>query len=278
MEIHRISAFSDNGSGGNPAGVAIARSMPTKERMQRIAAEVGYSETVFACQTGNTWRVRYFSPETEVPFCGHATIALGAVLAKHFGNKVFKLQLNDTRITVEGMSSRGQLSGAFQSPKTSIAEPASALVAETLALFGYDRDQLDARLPPMLINAGSDHMALTLNTRKALSDMTYDLFAGKALMLREGWITVILAFSETNQLFHTRNPFASGGVYEDPATGSASAAYAGYLRDMSWPHGNSLAFIQGEDMGCRSRVGVSLSDVPGSSVRVFGEAMWLLQP
>ncbi|MGD1885272.1 MAG: PhzF family phenazine biosynthesis protein [Paracoccaceae bacterium] len=275
MEIHRVSAFSDSGSGGNPAGVAIVRSMPTKERMQRIAADVGYSETVFACQEEDAWRVRYFSPETEVPFCGHATIALGAVLAMQMGNDVFKLQLNDTQITVEGMSSDGQVSGAFQSPKTSIAEPPSELVAETLALFSYERDQLDARLPPMLINAGSDHMALTLNTRQAILDMTYDLSAGKALMLREGWITVILAFAETNQLFHTRNPFASGGVYEDPATGSASAAYAGYLRDMNWPHQNSLEFIQGEDMGCRSRVRVSLSDATGSSVRVFGEAVSL---
>ena len=74
MEIHRISAFSDSGSGGNPVGVAIVRSMPTKECMQSIAADVGYSGTVFACQEEDTWRVRYFSPETEVPFlraCHH---------------------------------------------------------------------------------------------------------------------------------------------------------------------------------------------------------------
>ena len=49
--------------------------------MQRIAAEVGYSETAFAMRDGDRWRVRYFSPEAEVPFCGHATIALGAALA-----------------------------------------------------------------------------------------------------------------------------------------------------------------------------------------------------
>lgn len=178
-------------------------------------------------------------------FCGHATIALGALLAKQMGKAVFKLQLNGTQITVEGISLGGQVSGAFQSPKTSIAEPSSALVAETLAFFDYESDQLDPRLPPMLINAGSDHMALTLNSRQALSGMTYDLSEGRALMLREGWITVILAFAETNQLFHTRNPFASGGVYEDPATGSASAAYAGYLRDMNWPHQFSSRFRRG---------------------------------
>ncbi|WP_242630999.1 PhzF family phenazine biosynthesis protein, partial [Klebsiella quasipneumoniae] len=44
---------------------------------------------------------------------------------------------------------------------------------------------------------------------------------------------------EGEQIFHTRNPFAYGGVYEDPATGAASAAFAGYLRDINWPHGGS---------------------------------------
>lgn len=275
MELHRVSAFSDNGSGGNPAGVAVVQSMPTEQQMQSIAAKVGYSETVFACQQNDIWRVRYFSPEVEIPFCGHATIALGAVLAKQVGNGVFGLKLNDTQITVQGAFENGRASGALQSPSTFIAKPSSALVAETLALFGYQQSQLDERLPPMLINAGSDHLALTLNSRQALSDMKYDIHEGKVLMLREGWITVILAFSETPQLFHSRNPFASGGVYEDPATGSASAAYAGFLRDMNWQHQNSLEFIQGEDMGLRSRIGASFTDKPGSSVRVFGEVVWL---
>ena len=50
-------------------------------KLQAIAADVGFSETAFATREGNAWRVRYFSPRCEVPFCGHATIALGAALA-----------------------------------------------------------------------------------------------------------------------------------------------------------------------------------------------------
>ena len=84
MEILRIAAFSDGNAGGNPAGVAITEKHPPVEAMQRIAADVGFSETAFACPAGSGWRVRYFSPESEVAFCGHATIALGAALAlKH---------------------------------------------------------------------------------------------------------------------------------------------------------------------------------------------------
>ena len=82
MEILRIAAFADAGAGGNPAGVSIADSHPAEAEMRAVAAEVGYSETAFACPAGDAWRVRYFSPESEVPFCGHATIALGAALEK----------------------------------------------------------------------------------------------------------------------------------------------------------------------------------------------------
>ena len=67
--------------------------------MQALAAEIGYSETAFAFPIDDGWRVRYFSPESEVPFCGHATIALGAVLAQVNGdNAVYKLQLNQGNI------------------------------------------------------------------------------------------------------------------------------------------------------------------------------------
>ncbi|EOZ9598229.1 MULTISPECIES: PhzF family phenazine biosynthesis protein [Enterobacteriaceae] len=77
---------------------------------------------------------------------------------------------------------------------------------------------------------------------------------------------------EGEQIFHTRNPFAYGGVYEDPATGAASAAFAGYLRDINWPHGGSIDLIQGEDMGMRSLIRAEIADELGSSIRVSGQA------
>jgi len=89
MEPLRISAFSDGDSGGNPAGVCITESLPADAAMQEVATQVGYSETAFACPVDaamHRWRVRYFSPLSEVPFCGHATIALGAALASKYGD------------------------------------------------------------------------------------------------------------------------------------------------------------------------------------------------
>ena len=272
MNVLRIAAFSNGSKGGNPAGVVLADVMPPDAEMQRAAAQVGYSETVFAIPTTEGFRVRYFSPESEVPFCGHATIALGAALAQKHGNGIFKLALNKTNITVEGHANGDEISAALQSPPTHTKKPPEALIAEVLELFGYQPEDLDPRLPPALINGGADHFVLALKSRALLSAMKYDLDAGRKLMNQHGLVTVLLTYSETPQLFHTRNPFASGGVYEDPATGASTAAFAGYLRDLGWPHGGKISIHQGDDMGSPSRLTAEFSDVSGSSIRVSGQA------
>jgi PhzF family phenazine biosynthesis protein len=270
MNLQRIAAFADGDRGGNPAGVLIADDLPDEADMQRIAAEVGYSETAFAMPLGDAWRVRYFSPESEVPFCGHATIALGAALAQQFGDGVFPLLLNEAEITVEGRRDGNAIVAALQSPPTRSEPMSDALLSEVLELFGYSCDDLDAAIPPARAHGGADHLAITLNSRQALAAMQYDLDAGRDLMKREGLVTILFAWAETPQLFHTRNPFASGGVYEDPATGAATAAFAGYLRDVGWPHGGAIEIIQGEDMGMRSRLFATIPDGRGSSIRVTG--------
>jgi PhzF family phenazine biosynthesis protein len=272
LNVIRIAAFSENGAGGNPAGIVIAGVLPEPAEMQRIAAEVGFSETAFAAATDRGWRVRYFSPQSEVPFCGHATIALGVALALQEGDGVFPLVLNQASITVEGRRTGLGLTAALQSPPTHSKTPAPELVAEILALFGYSPDDLNPAIPPALIHGGADHFLLALGSRSALAAMSYDQEAGRVIMVREGWATIVLAYAETSSLFHTRNPFASGGVYEDPATGAATAAFAGYLRDLGWPHGGAIEIIQGEDMGMRSRLHAEIPPTKGSSIRVSGSA------
>ncbi|WP_394787387.1 PhzF family phenazine biosynthesis protein [Rhodoferax sp.] len=272
MQVLKLAAFSDGNSGGNPAGVLIADTLPPDTEMQRIAAEVGFSETAFATPIAGGWRVRYFSPETEVPFCGHATIALGAALALQQGDGVFALTLNKAQITVEGRRDGSTIAAALQSPPTRSQPAPAALVDAALALFGYAHSDLDPRMPPALAHGGADHLVLALNRRAALAAMHYDLAAGRRLMLDAGLVTIVLVFAESAQRFHTRNPFASGGVQEDPATGAATAALAGYLRDIAWPHSGAIDVVQGEDMGMRSLLRAEFSDTPGSSIRVSGTA------
>lgn len=273
MNVQRLAAFSDGEVGGNPAGVVIAAALPTAAEMQAIAAQVGYSETAFAApQPDGAWRVRYFAPATEVPFCGHATIALGAALALQQGDGVFTLQLNDASITVEGRREGNTIAAALQSPPTSSQPAAAGLIVDALALFGYAAADLDPRIPPAIANAGAQHLVLALQSRETLRAMRYDLEQGRALMNAAKLVTIILVYAETPQLFHTRNPFAAGGVYEDPATGAATAAFAGYLREIGWPHGGAIHIVQGEDMGMRSRLMAEISPVPGASIRVSGRA------
>ncbi len=272
MTVQKIAAFSDGNTGGNPAGVWIAETHPSDAEMRSIAAEVGFSETAFAYPLNDGFRVRYFSPESEVPFCGHATIALGAALALKHGNGTFKLALNEANITVEGQQQNGVISAALQSPPTHSAVASLQLISQTLELLGYTADDLAPNIPPALINGGANHLVLGLKTRTALAAMQYDLASGRELMNREGLVTILLVYAETPQRFHTRNPFASGGVYEDPATGAATAAFAGYLRDIDWPHNGTIDVVQGEDMGMRSLLKAEISPVPSSSIRISGTA------
>jgi PhzF family phenazine biosynthesis protein len=272
MTVLRIAAFSDGDKGGNPAGIWIGHNLPPASEMQAIAADVGFSETAFAAPEGGAWRVRYFSPLCEVPFCGHATIALGAALALQHGDQTFELKLNRADISVAGRRDGQTIAAALQSPPTRSAPIDAPLEADLLQLFDYIIDDLDPNIPPAKIHGGADHAVLVLKTRDALARMSYDLELGRDLMEKAGLVTVALVTVESPQLFHVRNAFAVGGVVEDPATGAAAAAFAGYLRDISWPHAGAINIVQGEDMGMRSLIRAEISDAAGGSIRVSGTA------
>ncbi|SHE61484.1 phenazine biosynthesis protein PhzF family [Ruegeria intermedia] len=270
--VDRIAAFSDGPAGGNPAGVLIADALPADAEMQKIAADVGYSETAFAAPQGAGWRVRYFAPVGEVAFCGHATIALGAQLAQRFGDGEYALQLNDAQISVEGRRDGDRVAATLVSPPTHSRAVADDVLAQALIVFGLAPGDLSTDLPPAIANAGNDHLILELTSRARLAQMDYDLQTGAEFMQAQGFTTINLIWAETPRLFHSRNAFASGGVLEDPATGAAAAALAGYLRDLNWPHGGEIDIVQGEDMGARSLLRVQIGAARGDGVRVSGTA------
>lgn len=271
-DIQRIAAFSDGDTGGNPAGVVVGQALPPEAEMQRIAREVGYSETVFAAPDADGWRVRYFAPEGEVAFCGHATIALGRVLAERTGDSHFPLTLTQGRIFVETRRDGQDLRTTLTSPPTRSAPAAPDLVAAALTLFGLTAADLDPALPPGRAHAGNDHLILALASRATLAQMRYDLAEGADLMRRQGLTTINLVWAETPRRFHSRNAFAVGGVLEDPATGAAAAALAGYLRDLGWPHAGCIDILQGEDMGAPSLLRADIGSRSGEGIRVSGHS------
>ena len=226
MNVLKLAAFSHNGGGGNPAGVAFCDEMPSDEEMLRVAKEVGYSETAFLVKQDDGWRVRYFAPEIEVPFCGHATIALGAVLGERFGEGEYKLILNGSQITVTAKKSVNGFTATLQSPRTHSEDAPKEYVDQILASFELTVEDLNPGFPVRLANAGAQHLILVLKDRRTLVEMNYPFDAVKALMAEQGLVTISLLWNESDEVFHSRNPFASGGVYEDPATGAAAAALA----------------------------------------------------
>lgn len=275
MNVLKLAAFSHNGQGGNPAGVAFCDEMPTEEEMLKVAKEVGYSETAFLVKQGDDWRVRYFAPAMEVPFCGHATIALGAALGERFGEGEYKLILNDSEITVCAEKSEHGMLATLQSPRTLSVDVSVDTVDNFLAGFHLRRDDLDPAFPIRFASAGAKHLILVLREHKTLADMNYDFDSIRALMMEHGLITISLLWQKSNEVFHSRNAFASGGVYEDPATGAAAAALAGYLRDIGWKGKSTFTILQGEDMGAPSHLLVKFNPEIGSSVAVSGETRYI---
>lgn len=267
MDVQRLAAFSEAGEGGNPAGVVLCAELPPEVEMQRLAAKVGYSETVFAAPQGSAWRTRYFAPEAEVPFCGHATIALGAALGQAHGAGTYTLALNDGDISVTA-DEAGQAS--LMSPPTRF-EASGGLEVEALSLFGMAVQSLSDEIPPAIAYAGEAlFLVLPLAREMDLRTMSYDQSEGAAFMRAHGFITLHLFWRESLTLIHARNPFAGHGVYEDPATGAAAAAAAGYLRDaggISAPY----EILQGVEMGVPSRLHVAAQTGLGAPVQVSGD-------
>lgn len=273
--LHRLAAFSDVPEGGNPAGVWVGDHLPPPAEMQRIAAEVGFSETAFVVPaTGIERTVRYYSPEAEVPFCGHATIAAGAVLAESDGDGTYRLatQAGQVPVTVTSRDGTHQVSLTSVEPRHELALP--DLVVEVLGILGWEVWDLDPAIRAALAYAGVWHLILAVSRAERLATLEYDFEELKALMLRDDLTTLQLVWRERPEVFHARNPFPVGGMVEDPATGAAAAALGGYLRDAGLLAAPATITIrQGEAMGRPSRLTVEIPEaggivVSGTAVRI----------
>jgi PhzF family phenazine biosynthesis protein len=81
MKTYFVDSFTNQKFKGNPAAVCIAESDLNSTSMQSIATEIGFSETAFIKQiSDNTYSIRFFTPKTEIPLCGHATLASSKII------------------------------------------------------------------------------------------------------------------------------------------------------------------------------------------------------
>ena len=276
--LRRYAAFTTDPAGGNPAGVWVGAALPEAGEMQRVAAEVGFSETAFVAPASGADRaVRYYSPEAEVSFCGHATIAAGVVLGETEGAGTYRLATTVGEVPVTARERGGRWEASLTSVEPRHEAAQRALTEAALDTLRWRPEDLDAAIPPARAYAGAWHLVLAVAEAGRLGDLDYDFEALKALMLDDGLTTLQLVWRERPDLFHARNPFPVGGVVEDPATGAAAAALGGYLRDaglVSAPA--SVNIRQGEAMGRPSRLRVDLPETGG--VVVTGAAVSMGTP
>ncbi|UTJ07265.1 PhzF family phenazine biosynthesis protein [Arcobacter roscoffensis] len=270
MNVEKISAFSYKNKGGNPAGVLFCEEMLTDKQMLEIAKEVNFSETAFLIKENNSFRIRYFSPETEIAFCGHATIASGYSIGEKYGFGTYNLILNNGTIKIEVGEKNGESFTSINSIETHSKDLAKEYIDKVLDGFSLKKDDLDERFPIKVSFSGNNHLIIFVKERKTLKEMKYDFSKIKTLMEKEKIVTVSILWQENENLYHSRNAFAYGGVYEDPATGSAAIALAEYLRDIGLKTSGDIEILQGFDMNQPSQLFVSFNSIPNSSIKVSG--------
>ncbi len=271
--LYRLAAFTTTPDGGNPAGVWVGDQLPDPDTMQRIAAEVGFSETAFVVPAvGSDRTVRYYSPEAEVSFCGHATIATGVLLGENNGAGTYRLATAVGIVPVSVCQRDGHYEASLTSVEPNDQPASKPLVSEALSALGWTQADLDGAIPPARAYAGAWHLVLAVTDAQRLAELNYDFERLKALMLREGLTTLQLVWQESAAVFHSRNPFPVGGIVEDPATGAAAAAIGGYLRSTKLVTVPTTILIrQGEAMGRPSQLVVQIP-VSGGIV-VTGKAI-----
>ena len=271
--LHRYAAFTTVAQGGNRAGVWVGDALPPEREMQRIAQAVGYPMTAFLePERGADRRVRYFSLEREVDLCGHATIAAGVRFGQAEGPGEYRLATNVGSVPVTVRRDRGVWSAAFSSAPPRHERAPHRLLQESLAALRWHRSELEPGIPPARIYAGNWHLLIAVKTAARLAVLDYDYERMKALMLADGLATLQLVWREAPGVFHARSAFPTGGVVEDPATGSGAAALGGYLRDAGFLSAPAdIVIRQGEAMGRPSRIGVHIP--AAGSIIVSGSAV-----
>lgn len=288
-QVLRLAAFADGPGGGNPAGVVLDASHLSDAAMQRIATDVGYAETAFVVDTGEigddarTVRLRYFSPNAEVPFCGHATVATAVALAERRGVGPFVIETPVGRVLIE--TSRdptgapdGPVTASFTSVEPALRDLEADVADQLLSLLGIRRSDLDDSWPLREAYAGNWHPVVAVRDEAVFDAFRFDPAGMRTLMDRQGWagtVTVVcrqISHSSGPMVVEARNLFPVGDIAEDPATGSAAAALGAYLRELGLVSPPARVIVhQGRHVG---RPSLLVVDVPShGGITVTGTAV-----
>ena len=294
-KFYTLDVFTDTPFAGNPLAVMRDCEGLSDAQMQSIAREFNLSETVFLLPPRdpvNTTRARIFTPTRELPFAGHPTIGAAILIAVLDAPGlmrsqdiliVIEEQVGDIACTV-GQRGGGAPRAYFTLPR--LPEPAG-VAGEGHAIacaLGLDEDDIGFDdHAPCIFSAGNPFCFVPVATRAAISRAKPDPAAWPQAF---GHMERGAAFLYTRHCvneesdFHARM-FAPGlGIAEDPATGSAVAAFAGVLmQSENVPDGSHVLTIeQGFDMGRPSFITLGLEVAGGRLMEAsIGGSAILLQ-
>jgi PhzF family phenazine biosynthesis protein len=209
--IYQVDAFTSEPFKGNPAGVCVLENAMPDDWMQNIAAELHVSETAFITGGKDQYNIKYFTPETEVPLCGHATLASAHIM--------YETEIVKKNSAIIFSSKAGLL-------KTEYSEGRIIMNFPT-----YDLKQMpvpeDLRYnivitPLEYYESSHGWKLILLRSEEEVRDLKPDFKA----MLRSGYgdIIVTAPSSDPDYDFCVRCFAPALGIDEDPVTGSAHCA------------------------------------------------------
>jgi trans-2,3-dihydro-3-hydroxyanthranilate isomerase len=290
--FYTLDVFTGQALTGNPLAVVLDAQGLDDQRMQDIAREFNLSETVFVAppaQSINRAGVRIFTPGREVPFAGHPTVGTAVLLGLLDRNGLagaLQFELEEKIGTVPcSVEVRGPEHGYATFTLPRLPErigtlPDQASLARALGLDAADIGFGEHE--PAIYSAGNVFRFVPLRSRDAVTRARPQGEAFERVFgaMKDGFTNAFVYCAEPldpAHAFHARM-FAPGiGVPEDPATGSAAAAFAGLFMDFAKPGSGAHAFVieQGDAMGRPSRITVSLDVADGRLVqaRIGGEAV-----
>jgi PhzF family phenazine biosynthesis protein len=276
LRIFHVDAFTTIQGGGNPAVVALDAGQLDAAQMQRIASERHDGDWAFVLPTSGSdadLDVRFFSPRKELPFVGHATLALHAVLAR-LESRPLRRQRGSTGI----VEVRSLADGGFSIRQAAPALgrlPDAAELDEVLALLGLARDRLDPRCPPRIAGGASTRLLLGLADTRALDDIAPRLAELAALSPRlgaQGYFPFVAGVDGAGHPVTEARMFCPAiGIDEDPVSGNAHSMLGVYLHALGLlPAVNGVAQFtgrQGRHVGRPGEVRVTVDlDAAGQPV------------
>ncbi|GGM07401.1 PhzF family phenazine biosynthesis isomerase [Deinococcus aerophilus] len=289
-----VSAFTQTPGQGNRAGVVLDAAALSEAEMRELAAFVGAPETVFVTRMGGgRVRVRYFTPTQEVEFCGHATLALGLMLAQagHWHGETLELETLAGRVPLRLVSEAGVPSQIWMRQQRPQTRPLPlSLRAELAEALGIDSRTIHRGLPLAAASTGLWSAFVPLLDPLILDALEPDFAHVEALC---GALEVgsVYAYAPMGVNRFAARDFAPGlGIPEDPVTGSAGGALMALLAQegrLPVRAGRACGVIyQGHALGTPGEVEVEVEMLGNSVVAVHvggcaaleREGTWTRQP